>query len=169
MRAHRHYSPDTASFTPPVDVFVTATQTIVHASLPGAQKSDMSVGYDASRSMLRIAGVVHRPSVDEEMHRALLVRERGRHLGMFEREIPVSHGVVDDVIQARLEDGVLKVIMPRVEGEEVPGGSEVEVEMVNADRELSTPDGSHTEGEDEEEHEGEDEEVEKEFVKVDIQ
>ncbi|KNG82907.1 putative heat shock protein [Aspergillus nomiae NRRL 13137] len=169
MRAHRHYSPETASFTPPVDVFVTATQTVVHASLPGAQKSDVSVGYDASRSMLRIAGVVHRPGVDEEMHRALLVGERGRHLGVFEREIPVSHEVVVDGVQARLEDGVLKVVLPRVEGEEVLNGSEVEVEMVNADRELSTPTGSHTEGEDEEEHEGEDEKVEKEFVKVDIQ
>ncbi|OGM42547.1 putative heat shock protein [Aspergillus bombycis] len=169
MRAHHHHPRDAACFMPPVDVFVTTTQTIVHASLPGAQKSDLSVGYDASRSMLSIAGVVHRPGVDEEMHRALLVGERGRHLGVFEREIPVSHGAVVDGVQARLEDGVLKVVLPRAEGEDVQHEDEVEVEMVNAGRELSTPDGSDTEGEHEGEPEGEDEEAEKEFVKVDIQ
>ncbi|KAE8359136.1 hypothetical protein BDV27DRAFT_149832 [Aspergillus caelatus] len=168
IRAH-HHSRDTASFTPPVDVFVTATQTIVHASLPGAQKSDLSVGYDASRSMLRIAGVVHRPGVDEELYRTLLVGERGRHLGAFDREVPVSHGAMVEGIQSRLEDGVLKVVLPRVEGEEGQHGNEVEVEMVNAEKELSTPDGSDTEGEEEEECEIEDETAEKEFVQVDIQ
>ncbi|KJK64262.1 hypothetical protein P875_00138358 [Aspergillus parasiticus SU-1] len=150
-------------------VFVTTAQTVIHASLPGAQKSDLSVGYDASRSLLRIAGIVHRPGVDEEMYQALLVGERGRHLGVFEREVPLSHSVVVAGIQARLEDGLLKVVLPRAEGEEVQHGNEVEVEMVNAEKELSTPDESDTEGEEEEEHEDEGEEAEKEFVKVDIQ
>ncbi|KAE8136637.1 hypothetical protein BDV38DRAFT_271976 [Aspergillus pseudotamarii] len=168
IRAH-HHSRDTASFMPPVDVFATATQTIIHASLPGAQKSDLSVGYDAPRSMLRIAGVVHRPGVDEGLYRALLVGERARHLGAFDREVPVSHHVAVEGIQSRLEDGVLKVVLPRVEGEEVEHGSDVEEEMANVEKELSTPDGSDTEGEEEDECEVEDEKAEKEFVKVDIQ
>ncbi|EIT80623.1 hypothetical protein BDV35DRAFT_94758 [Aspergillus flavus] len=169
FRRGHHHSRDAASFTPLVDVFLTATQTIVHASLAGAQKTNLSVGYDASRSLLRIAGVVHRPDVDEEMYRTFLAAERGYHLGVFKREVPLSHGVVVEGIQARLEDGVLKVILPRIEGEEVQHGNEVEVEMVNAEKELSTPDESDTEGEEEEEHEDEGEEAEKEFVKVDIQ
>ncbi|KAE8383311.1 hypothetical protein BDV26DRAFT_303567 [Aspergillus bertholletiae] len=169
--AHHHHSRDTAGFMPPVDIFVTPTQTIIHASLPGAQKSDLSVGYDASRSRLRIAGAVQRPGVDEEMYRALLVEERGRHVGVFEREMPVSHDVVVEGIRAHFEDGVLKVLMPKVEGEKVQQGNEevVEVEMVNSEKDLSTPEEFFTEGEEEEECDYDESEVEKDFVKVDIQ
>ncbi|GFF22105.1 conserved hypothetical protein [Aspergillus udagawae] len=159
-----HHSPDTASFTPLVDIFVTSTETIIHASLPGAQKSDLSIAYDPSRSTLRMAGVVHRPGVDEEMYRALLVGERGRHVGVFEREVPISHNVAVEGIQARLVDGVLRVALPRVEGEVGQPDEEMdEVEKEGASSELNI------EGEEEEEHEDVEEEVEREYVKVDIQ
>ncbi|GFF76042.1 conserved hypothetical protein [Aspergillus lentulus] len=156
-----HHSHDPTSFTPPVDIFVTPTQTIIHASLPGAQRSDLSVAYDASRSMLRMAGVVHRPGVDEEMYRALLVGERGRHLGVFQRELLISHNVAVEAIRARLVDGVLRVALPRVEGEVEQTDEMEEMEKEGASSELNV------EGK-EEEHEVEDE-VEGEYVKVDIQ
>ncbi|GIK00442.1 hypothetical protein Aspvir_004467 [Aspergillus viridinutans] len=159
-----HHSHDAASFTPPVDIFVTATQTIVHVSLPGAQKSDLSIAYDATHSILRMAGVVHRPEVDEEMYRALLVEERARHVGVFEREVPISHTVAIEGVQARLVDGVLRVALPRVEGEVGQPDEEMEeMEKEGANSELSI------EGEEEEEHEDVEEEVEREYVKVDIQ
>ncbi|GIJ85571.1 hypothetical protein Asppvi_004430 [Aspergillus pseudoviridinutans] len=156
-----YHSHDATSFTPPVDIFVTATETIVHASLPGAQKSDLSIAYDASHSMLRMVGVVHRPGVDEEMYRALLVGERGRHVGVFEREVPISHTVAVEGIQAQLVDGVLRIALPKVEGEVEQPDEEMEKEGANSE--------SDTEGEEEEEHEDVEEEVEREYVKVDIQ
>ncbi|KAF4230198.1 hypothetical protein CNMCM6805_000833 [Aspergillus fumigatiaffinis] len=156
-----YHSHDSTSFTPPVDIFVTATQTIIHASLPGAQRSDLSVTYDASRSMLRMAGVVHRPGVDEEMYKALLIGERGHHLGVFEREVPISHNVAVEGIQARLVDGVLRVALPKVEGEVQQTDEMEEMEKEGASNELNI-DGK------EEEREVEDE-VEGEYVKVDIQ
>ncbi|KAE8145229.1 hypothetical protein BDV25DRAFT_74658 [Aspergillus avenaceus] len=108
---HDHQSGEAIGFIPPVDIFVTATETIIYASIPGAQKSDLSIGYDGLRSVLRIAGVVRR----EDVHLDLLVGERGRQLGTFERDIPVSHGVGTGGIQARLQDGVLKIIVPKSE------------------------------------------------------
>ncbi|EAW24057.1 Hsp20/alpha crystallin family protein [Aspergillus fischeri NRRL 181] len=157
-----HHSHDPTNFTPPVDVFVTPTHTIIHASLPGAQRSDLSVAYDASRSVLRMAGVVHRPGVDEEMYRALLIGERGRHLGVFEREVPISHNVAVEGIRARLVDGVLRVALPRVEGEV----QQTDEEMDEVEKEGASS-GLNIDGK-EEEHEMEDE-VEREYVKVDIQ
>ncbi|KAL5695922.1 hypothetical protein EMGR_007184 [Emarellia grisea] len=149
-------------FTPPLDVFVTPTHTIIHVSLPGAQRSDLSVAYDASRAVLRMAGVVLRPGVDDEMRRALLIGERGRHLGVFEREMPISHSVAVEGIRARLVDGVLRVALPRVEGDVPQPDEEMdEVDRESASREFNS-DGK------EEEREVEDE-VEREYVKVDIQ
>jgi HSP20 family molecular chaperone IbpA len=160
---------DATSFTPPVDIFVTDTQTIIHASLPGAQRSDLSVAYDASRSILRMAGVVHRPGVDEEMYQALLVGERGRHVGVFEREVPISHNVAVEGVEARLVDGVLRVTLPRVEGEvQQPDEEMDEVEKEGAREESWVSSECTIEGKEQEEHE-EEEEVEREYVKVDIQ
>ncbi|RHZ48791.1 Hsp20/alpha crystallin family protein [Aspergillus thermomutatus] len=165
-----HQSHDTTSFTPAVDVFITATQIVIHASLPGAHKSDLSIGYDASRSMLRMAGVVHRPGVDEEMYRALLVGERAHQLGTFEREVPISHNVAVEGVQARLVDGVLRVSLPRVEAEVQQHNEEmVEVEKEGAREESWISGGSNIEGNEKEEHEDAAEEVEQEYVKVDIQ
>jgi hypothetical protein len=111
-----------------------------------------------------MAGVVHRPGVDEEMYRALLVGERGRHVGVFEREVPISHNVAVEGIQARLVDGVLRVALPMVEGEVgQPDEKMDEVEKEGASSELNI------EGEEEEEHENVEEEDEREYVKVDIQ
>jgi hypothetical protein len=111
--------------------------------------------------MLRMAGVVHRPGVDEEMYRALLVGERGRHLGVFEREVPISHNVAVEGIQAQLVDGVLRVALPKAEGEVQQTDEMEEMEKEGASNELNI-DGK------EEEREVEDE-VEGEYVKVDIQ
>jgi hypothetical protein len=113
--------------------------------------------------MLRMAGVVHRPGVDEEMYKALLIGERGRHLGVFEREVPISHNVAVEGIQARLVDGVLRVALPKVEGEvEQPDEEMEEMEKEGESSDLNI------DGKEEEGHEVEDE-VEGEYVKVDIQ
>ncbi|EER38080.1 conserved hypothetical protein [Histoplasma capsulatum H143] len=107
-------------FVPRADVFDTAAQYIIHVSLPGAQKKDISVDYDAETSTLLLAGVVYRPNVDEELSNALVVDGRSREVGVFEREIslgsrdrPVAR-VDADNISAKLLDGVLVVTLPKV-------------------------------------------------------
>lgn len=106
-------------FVPRADVFDTATRYIIHVSLPGAQKKDISVDYDTENSTLRLAGVVYRPNLDEELSNALVVDGRSREVGVFEREIRLGSRdkpahVDADNISAKLIDGVLALSLPKV-------------------------------------------------------
>lgn len=69
---------------------------------------------------MTVSGVVTRPGVDEEMMGTLALDER--KVGAFEREVRLEEGVKvdEDGISAKLEDGVLRVIVPKmmVEDEE---------------------------------------------------
>lgn len=104
-------------FTPEVDVFDTAELFIVHISLPGAEKEDVGVHWDAEKSELSIAGVVYRPG-DEELLKTLALNER--KVGAFERKVRLGSRAnpaqVDvDGITARLEDGILRVEVSKLD------------------------------------------------------
>ncbi len=120
-------------FVPPVDVFRTDRAFVLHMALPGARKEDISVDWNADRSVLSVAGIVHRPG-DEAFQSGLLKAERS--FGLFRRDVPLpplggyeadpsaalekdgGDDVVDAVgITAKMEDGVLVVFVPKVEKE----------------------------------------------------
>lgn len=103
------------TFKPSIDVFSTQKAYIVHASLPGAKKSDLDVSWNASAGSLHISGVVTRPKeVDEELLSMMAVDER--QIGLFERDVRLGEERVDaDGITAKLEDGVLRIEVPKVE------------------------------------------------------
>ncbi|CAI7632787.1 unnamed protein product [Penicillium viridicatum] len=120
-------------FTPSVDVFDTPAKYIVHVSLPGAKKSDLSIDYDADESVLHLAGVVYRPGVNEDMHQALVIEERSQHVGVFEREVRLGTRVapafvIVDGISATLEHGVLNVTLPKIVQDPEVGKKKVIVE-----------------------------------------
>lgn len=147
-----HEEDSDIDFIPRADVFSTDARYIVHVSLPGAQKEDISVEYDAETSMLNVAGVVYRPGVDEEVSAAMVVDGRGGEVGVFERKIDLSHaaapgqgrgkaGRVDvDGVTAKLEDGVLVVVLPKLA--RMAEKRRVSVEQVRQDvgRENEKPD-----------------------------
>ena len=110
---------------PCVDIFATVSEFIIHFSLPGARKADISVTYDPERTTLQVVGVVLRPGIDEKAFSALVADEKGEEeIGVFEREIQPANltgliasdvAVVDvNDITAWLTDGVLIVTLPRV-------------------------------------------------------
>ncbi|KAK5945523.1 hypothetical protein PMZ80_002728 [Knufia obscura] len=108
------------NFEPRADIFENKDLYTIHLSLPGAKKSDIGVDYDGEHSMLRITGVVHRPDVDEQMLKELVVDGRKRETGVFEKAIrlgtkrdPASIDVAG--ISAKMTDGVLVVKIPKVE------------------------------------------------------
>jgi HSP20 family protein len=112
-----------SDFEPRGDIFDTASEYIVHLSLPGAKKSDVGVDWDGENSILRIAGVVHRPGADEELLSKLVVDQRKREVGVFEKNIrlgtrrdPASIDIGG--ISAKMMDGVLVVKVPKVEREQ---------------------------------------------------
>lgn len=109
------------TFTPPVDIFDTRNSWTLHLAVPGAKKQDIGVNWDNDRSTLAITGVVYRPG-NEEFQNSMLSGER--KVGLFERKIrmpPVGGDDRDEVdgnrITAKLEDGVLVVVVPKAEKE----------------------------------------------------
>lgn len=110
-----------STFTPPVDVFNTERAYVLHVALPGARKEDVGVDWDADRSLLRIAGVVHRPG-DEAFLGTLATGER--KVGVFERSVALPPEGVEERdeidspgITAKMQDGVLVITVPKVERE----------------------------------------------------
>ncbi|KAK1810263.1 hypothetical protein LTR12_015370 [Friedmanniomyces endolithicus] len=111
----------TEDFKPEVDVFDTTDSYVVHISLPGAKKEDVGVNWDAEKSELSIAGVVYRPG-DEELLKTLALDER--KVGVFDRKVRLGSRAnpaqVDvDGISAKMEDGVLRVDVPKQDAEYV--------------------------------------------------
>lgn len=109
------------TFSPPLDLFETETEYVLHLALPGAKKEDVGVDWDPEAGELRAAGVVHRPG-DEAFLQGL--RSAERRVGVFERVVKLPPGeggrkeeVDGEGIAARMEDGVLVVRVPKVEKE----------------------------------------------------
>lgn len=111
------------SFQPAIDVFDTPSAYLIHASLPGAKKSDINITYSAANHSVTISGLIVRPAeVNEEMLDTLALDER--QIGIFERLLRLNgngqqSGTAVDVegISAKLEDGVLRVEVPKIEDE----------------------------------------------------
>jgi HSP20 family protein len=106
-------------FKPEADVFDTEDSYVIHINLPGAKKEDVGVNWDAEKSELNVAGVTYRPG-DEEFLKTLALDER--RVGAFERKVRLGSRAnpaqVDiEGITAKLEDGVLRVTVPKMNGE----------------------------------------------------
>ncbi|EXV02859.1 Hsp20/alpha crystallin family protein [Metarhizium robertsii] len=118
---HRANDADADAFQPPVDIFTTESSYVVHVALPGAKKDDIGVNWNPDTNTLSVAGVVHRPG-DEAFLQGLVSAER--RVGVFERNITLPPAGVADKdsvdglgITARMEDGVLVVVVPKLERE----------------------------------------------------
>ena len=111
---------DEDGFKPPIDVFSTEKDYVLHVALPGAKKEDVGVNWDAEKGVLILAGVVYRQG-DEEFLKRLSKAER--KVGVFERSVklPPQEDEKEEVdgegITAKLDDGVLVVVVPKVEKE----------------------------------------------------
>lgn len=126
----RRVAAENGDFVPDIDIFDTTSAYIIHASLPGAKKSDISVSWAAEKSSLILSGVVHRPG-DEELLSALALDER--KVGAFEREIKLggqtNPTLIDEAgIKAKLEDGILRIEVPKYEQDDFVEIKKVDIE-----------------------------------------
>ena len=93
---------------PAVNVFAGRDGIAVVAELPGIAKEDLEI--QAHRDTLTLRGT-RRPAADQES----AYHRRERRSGTFTRTIQLPYRVDPARVQAQLEDGVLRLSLPRPE------------------------------------------------------
>jgi len=94
-----------------MDVYRTADDLVIKASLPGIKPEDVSITVEGNT--LTISGQ-HRAEHEEKEHDYLL---REFSYGAFSRSIPLPTGLKTDKAEATFEHGVLTLTIPRSEAE----------------------------------------------------
>jgi HSP20 family protein len=110
---------DAPGWTPPVDLYETATDFILTADLPGLSRDQIDVSVDENRVIIRgerVGGPIDMPC--EQFHRV----ERGH--GRFSRSFALPDAVDVSGVSADLKDGILTVRIPKTRGR---GASRVSV------------------------------------------
>ncbi len=103
-------------WSPPVDVRESDTEVVVEAELPGIAREDISVRYHDGRLILEGQREEVRETGPEDGKAAAgswLRRERV--VGRFHRSFDLSEGVDSSAIKAECKDGILTVVLPKLE------------------------------------------------------
>lgn len=95
-------------FTPEVDIFETDLDIIVLADMPGVAAEDLKI--DLEDSVLTLSGDV-RPWEDPSESDVLIEFEIGKYF----RQFTLSDAIDQSKIKARLEDGVLRLTLPKAQ------------------------------------------------------
>ncbi len=108
--AHRRWGEVTAEFQPAVDVEETSDYYLMSFDLPGIDKEAIKV--DLSENTLTVSGERVRENKTENEDG---YKKFERSYGRFERRFQLPHQINGDKIQARHENGVLEVMVPKAE------------------------------------------------------
>ena len=95
-------------FTPAVDIYETETKITMLADIPGVKPEALSI--DLKDNTLTITGEVMNPEKKEEMD---IYREY--RTGKYIRQFTLSEMIDQNKIEATLKDGVLNLVLPKVE------------------------------------------------------
>ena len=96
------------TFTPAVDVFETEKNITILADLPGVKAEDLSI--DLKDNILTLSGGVQDTESENEVN---VIREY--ETGRYFRQFSLSEVIDQSKIDAKLTDGVLKLVLPKVE------------------------------------------------------
>ena len=96
---------DGAAWAPPVDIEEREDAWVIEAELPGVSKDDINV--EVRDNELEITGEI------KERERTGILRRRTRRVGQFEFRVTLPGGVDAQKLDARLDDGVLYVTVPK--------------------------------------------------------
>lgn len=103
-----------------VDVSETASQYVVEAELPAVKKQEIALNLDEGRLSISVNRKEETEQTDDK--KAYLHKER-RYTSM-QRAIFLEDAVSEtDQVEAKLEDGLLEITVPKVEMEEAPNFS----------------------------------------------
>ena len=95
-------------FTPAVDIFETDGEIVLLSDMPGVAADDIAI--DLREGILTIAGNV-KPWEDAGESDVLVEFE----IGQYYRQFTLSEIVDQAKIEAKLEDGVLRLVLPKAE------------------------------------------------------
>lgn len=101
---------DAPGWTPPVDLYETASEYVLTAELPGLSRDQIEIHAEDNRITLRgerAGGPAGQRVPCEQFHRV----ERGQ--GPFSRAFVLPEAVQVDAVRADLKDGVLTVTIPK--------------------------------------------------------
>ncbi|TKB50470.1 Hsp20/alpha crystallin family protein [Ferrimonas sediminicola] len=94
---------------PRIDIVEEEDKYLLSADLPGVNKEDLSI--TLTNGVLRIEARRSEESETQEKH---FIRKE-RHEGVFVRNIEVGDSLKADQIDAHFDNGVLKLVLPKVE------------------------------------------------------
>jgi HSP20 family protein len=105
-------------WAPRVDVYEKDDKIIVEAEIPGAKKEDIEVKIKENNVIIKGEVKKEEEKKDENYYR------KERFYGKFERVIPLPSEVKAEEAKAKIEDGILKLEIPKAQAEK-----EVKVEL----------------------------------------
>lgn len=95
-------------FTPAVDIFETEKEITVLADMPGVKAKDLNI--DLHENVLSLDGEVEAPEGADEVD---VIREY--RTGTYYRQFNLSQVIDQQKIDAEMQDGVLRLTLPKVE------------------------------------------------------
>jgi len=99
----------TTAFTPVADVEETDDAYLVELEVPGIKRDDLDIEVSGRRLSVR--------GERKEKERVGVLRRRERAVGRFSYELTLPSGIEEDEVEARLDDGVLSIRLPKPERE----------------------------------------------------
>jgi len=108
-------------FSPVMDLYETSKNVVAEINLPGIDPKNVNVSID--KQLLTITGSVEEKK--EEKERGYWRKEI--HKGSFSRTLQLPVPVDEDKIDATYENGVLRVVMPKIKKESVKKAVKIKI------------------------------------------
>ena len=105
---------------PPVDIYETGEELVIKAELPGVDKEDIKLSITDNVLILKGEKKISRAVDEENYHRI------ERVYGSFYRSVELPSRVKAEGIEARFENGVLEIRVPKAEEVKV---KEIEIKL----------------------------------------
>jgi HSP20 family protein len=106
------------AWSPRVDVYEKDNNIVIEAEIPGAKKEDIEVKIKDNNVIIKGEVKKEEEKKEENFYRS------ERFYGHFERVIPLPAEVKAEEAQAEIQDGVLKIVIPKATAEK-----EIKVEL----------------------------------------
>ena len=98
---------DPTAWTPPVDVEEQDDAYVIEAEVPGVKRQDVNI--ELVGNELLVSGEI------KEKERKGAIRRRTRRMGQFEYRVRLPEQVDPDGVEAKLDEGVLSVRVPKAQ------------------------------------------------------